>query len=63
MKKIDIPTIPKKIKIVSANEQYKDVNKTCFLIKPCLNTNKFWAPIAIIKDEPRKKPVKIGSII
>ena len=61
-KKIEIPIIPKKIKIVSEIEQYNEVAKTCCFIIPCLRTNIFWAPIAIINEEPSKNPVIIDSI-
>lgn len=61
-KKIEIPIIPKNIKIVSEIEQYNEVAKTCCLIIPCLRTNIFWAPIAIINEEPSKNPVIIDSI-
>ena len=61
-KKIEIPIIPKKIKIVSEIEQYNEVVKTCCLIIPCLKTKIFWAPIAIINEEPSKNPVIIDSI-
>jgi hypothetical protein len=40
-KKIDTPTIPKNIKIVSEIEQYNEVIKICCLIIPCLKTNIF----------------------
>ena len=40
-KKIEIPIIPKNIKIVSEIEQYNEVAKTCCLIIPCLRTNIF----------------------
>ena len=31
---------------------------------PCLKTKEFWAPIATIKERPRKKPVKkAGNIL
>ena len=29
---------------------------------PCLKTKVFWAPIAIIREIPRKNPVKKASI-
>ena len=61
-KKIEIPIIPKNIKIVSEIEQYNEVAKTCCLIIPCLRTNIFWAPIAIINEKPSKNPVIIDSI-
>jgi len=61
-KKIETPIIPKNIKIVSEIEQYNDVVKTCCFINPCLKTNIFWAPIAIINEEPSKNPVIIDSI-
>ena len=53
----------KEIQVVIDNnaseiEQNKHTNKTCLPIKPWLKTNRFWAPIAIIKDKPSNKPWK-----
>jgi hypothetical protein len=30
---------------------------------PCLKTKEFWAPIATIKESPRKKPVEKANNI
>ena len=52
------PEYPIKINNASEIEQNKHTNKTCLPIKPWLKTNRFWAPIAIIKDKPSNKPWK-----
>ena len=57
LKKYDIPVIPRMISRVSAIEQNRAIKKTCCLRTPCLNTKAFCAPIAIIRDSPRKKQV------
>jgi hypothetical protein len=58
-----MPPIPIKIKIMSDNEQKAATRKTCFFMSPCLNTKIFCGPIAIINEDPSKKPVSKGSII
>ena len=63
IKKYDIPVIPRMISKESAIEQNRAIKKTCCLRTPCLKTKAFCAPIAIIKDSPRKKPVKNAVII
>ena len=57
LKKYEIPVIPRMISRVSAIEQNRAIKKTCCLRTPCLKTKAFCAPIAIIRDRPRKKPV------
>jgi hypothetical protein len=57
LKKYDIPAIPRIISKESAIEQNRAIKKTCCLRTPCLKTKAFCAPIAIIRDSPRKKPV------
>ena len=56
-KKYEIPATPRMISRVSAIEQNRAIKKTCCLRTPCLKTKAFCAPIAIIRDSPRKKPV------
>ena len=60
LKNIEIPVIPITINKQSDKAQNKETKKTCFWSMPCLKTKAFWAPIAIINDSPRKKPVKNG---
>ena len=57
IKKYDIPVIPRMISKESAIEQNRAIKKTCSLKIPCLITKAFCAPMAIIRDSPRKKPV------
>jgi len=57
-KKNDIPTTPILISRASETAQNKATYKTCCPRIPCLKTKVFWAPIAKIKENPRKKPVR-----
>ena len=61
-KKNDIPVMPIHINKASASAQNKATQKTCRPRMPCLNTKVFWAPIATIREIPRKKPVKKDDI-
>ena len=63
LNKYEIPVIPRIIRTASAIEQNSAIQKTCCLRIPCLKTKAFCAPIAIIRDSPRKKPVKIDLVI
>ena len=56
-KKNDIPATPMQISKASESAQNKAIQKTCWPRIPCLRTKVFWAPIATIKEIPRKKPV------
>ena len=44
--------------MLSEIEQNKAIAKLCSLRIPCLKTKAFCAPIAMINESPRKKPVK-----
>ena len=54
--KIPIPKIPKNINTASDREQNRQRLKTCCFSKPCLKTNVFCEPIAIIKESPVSSP-------
>ena len=62
-KKNVIPITPMQIKKASESEQNRATLKTCLPSIPCLKTKAFWAPIANIKEIPRKKPVKKADVI
>ena len=56
LERYDENPIPIIIKIVSDKLQIKHTIKTKFFLKPCLITNKFCGPIAMIKLKPIIKP-------
>jgi hypothetical protein len=57
------PLAPSAIKSASENAQIKTVSRTYFLVKPWRITKAFWAPIAIIKDSPARKPGRTAIIL
>ena len=56
------PATPILISKASDRAQNKATKNTCLPRMPCLKTKAFCAPIANIKDIPRKKPVKKAVI-
>ncbi len=53
-----MPKVPANIKIQSDPVQNRMESHTYFPVSPCLRTNAFWEPIAIIRDKPIASPEK-----